>query len=86
MISTVNLAYYEKKDWDYFLSIIDDREVMPDEWDDWFKKYSNLKSFMILEGFFIKEVIIDVNELIDYCVERNIKIDGKARAQFVQLK
>ncbi len=85
-MSTVNLAYYEKKDWEYFLSIIDDREIMPDEWDEWFKQYSKLKTQLIMEGFFIREVTINISELIDYCIKKNIRIDGKSRSMFVQSK
>lgn len=35
MISPVNLAYYEKKDSGNLLSILDDREIMPDEYNVW---------------------------------------------------
>ena len=86
MISPVNLAYYEKKDWGYLLSIIDDREIMPEEWDDWFKQYTKLKAQLIAKGFFVREITINVSELIEYCNERKIKINGEARARFVQLK
>lgn len=86
MIKAVNVAYYEKQDWDYFLSTVEDRESMHDSWDDWFKAYSKLKSQLITEGFLVKEVSININELIDYCIDRKIKNDGKARSQFVQTK
>jgi len=86
MVKRVNIAYYEMKDWDYFLSIIEDRESMHDTWDDWFKAYSKLKTHLFSEGFSVKEVSININELIDYCIDRKIKNDGKARSQFVRTK
>ena len=86
MIKPVNIAYYEKKDWGYFLSIIADRESMHESWDDWYKAFSELKVKLISQGFIVREVIIDLNELTDYCIDRKIKNDGKARSQFVMTK
>jgi hypothetical protein len=86
MINTVNLAYYRKEDWDYFLSIIDDRENMHETWEEWFKAYTKLKVKLMSEGFFIKEVTVNIRELMAYCMTRNIKNDGAARSQFVQTK
>jgi len=86
MIKTVNIAYYEKKDWNYFLSIIEDKESMHDSWDDWHKAYLKTKTQLISEGFFVKVVSINIIELIDYCLDRKIKNDGKARSQFVMTK
>jgi hypothetical protein len=59
---------------------------MHNSWDDWFKAYSKLKTQLIKDGFFVKEVSININELINYCIDRKIKNDGKARSQFVQTK
>jgi hypothetical protein len=86
MTNNVNIAYYEKKDWEYFLSIIDDRESMHESWDDWFNAFSKLKAQLVADGFVVKEVPINITELIDYCRNRKIKNDGNARSQFVQTK
>jgi hypothetical protein len=86
MIRTVNIAYYEKKDWEYFLSIISDKENMHDSWDDWYKDFIKLKTNLVSNGFLVRDITININELIEYCNERNIKIDGKARSQYVQTK
>ena len=86
MIDTFNMAFINKKDWDYFLSIISDREKMPESWDDWYKNYMKLKLELVSHGFQVRDITIDFRDLINYCDERNIKIDGKARAQYVQSK
>ena len=80
------MAYYEKEDWEFFLSIVDDKENLHEKWEDWFKSYSNLKAHLISEGIVVRDIKININELVDYCLDRKIKIDGKARAQFVQTK
>jgi len=85
-MNRVNLAYYEKEDYDYFLSIIDDRENLHDTWEEWYKAFTKLKRTLISHGLNVKEVKIDLNELVAYCKENNVKNDGKARSQFVSLK
>ncbi len=85
-MNRVNLAYYEKEDYDYFLSIIDDRENLHDTWEEWYKAFMKLKRTLVSHGLIVKKVKIDLNELVAYCKENNVKNDGKARSQFVSLK
>lgn len=86
MINAVNIAYYEKKDWDYFLSIIDDRESMHNSWEEWYQSYLKTKAALISKGFFVKEIPINMHELIEFCAARKIPNNGKARSQFVMTK
>lgn len=79
----IKLAYYRKKDWERFINTIDDRESMHDTWNDWHKAYLEAKRDLIKQGFKVKEVEVDINELIIYCKVRGIKNDGDARSQFV---
>ena len=83
---TLNLAFYEKKDWAYFLSVADDRENLEDEWEDWFRTYLKFKLELIGQGFSVTDVIINVRELMEYCAKNNLKNDGSARSQFVASK
>ena len=82
----IKLAYYRKKDWKRFIKIIDDRESMHDTWKEWHKAFLKTKKDLILQGFEVTDIEIDLNELINYCKMRGIKNDGKARSQFVQTK
>jgi len=83
---TVKLAYYSKKDWEKFIGMIDDRQSMHDNWNDWHKAFLKTKSDLISQGFEVTDIEIDLNELTNYCKLRGIKNDGKARSQFVQTK
>ncbi|MDO1449116.1 hypothetical protein Q0590_26080 [Rhodocytophaga aerolata] len=86
MIKGVNLAYYEKKDWARFLEMIDDKGAMHEKWEDWYKEYQKVKKRLKEEGFAVREVKIDIDELYRYCQTRKIALDGKARSQFAQTK
>lgn len=82
----IKLAYYRKKDWRRFLKIIDDRENMHDTWVEWHKDFLKVKNELAAKGLEVIVVEIDLDELTNYCKQRGIKNDGKARSQFVQAK
>ncbi|GGK35540.1 hypothetical protein GCM10007962_32440 [Yeosuana aromativorans] len=79
----INLGYYRKKDWKKLLKIIDDRDAMHDSWEDWHKSYLNTKQSLISNGFTVNDFIVDLDKLKKYCSSRGLKIDGKARSQFI---
>jgi hypothetical protein len=79
----VNMAYYRKKDWKKFLKIIDDRNGMYEFWEDWHKSYSDAKRSLTSKGMIVNDYVVDLDKLKTYCKIRGLKIDGKARSQFV---
>lgn len=82
----IKLAYYRKKDWERFISLVDDREIMHHSWNDWKKAFEAAKRDFKKQGFEVVDVIVDLDELTEYCKIRGIKNDGRARSQFVQAK
>lgn len=82
----VKLAYYRKKDWKRLLDTIDDKESMHATWKEWHKSFLDGKNKLIKNGFEVKEVEVDIEELIAYCKFRGIKNDGEARSQYVTNK
>ena len=79
----MNLAYYRKKDWKKFLELIDDRESMHDTWKEWHKSYQKAKLGLTSQGLTVNDYVVDLNELKKYCSTRGLRIDGKARSQYV---
>lgn len=82
----IKLAYYRKEDWKRFIKISDDRDSMHSSWKEWHKAFIKLKKDFILQGFQVKVVEIDLDELIIYCQIKGVKNDGRTRSQFVQGK
>ena len=77
------MAYYRQKDWDLLLKSVDDPEDMHKTWEEWHKAFLKAKKGMIKEGFKVNEIIVDINDLVNYCIERKIINDGKARSAFI---
>jgi predicted ATPase len=82
----IKIAYYRKKDWNRFINMIDDKESMHDTWREWHKAFEKGKRDLINQGFEVEDVIVNLDELSEYCKLRGIKNDGKARSAFVQEK
>ena len=82
----IKLAYYRKKDWKRFVKIIDDRESMHDTWHDWHKAFEKTKLDLINQGFEVVDIIVNLDELTEYCKLLGIKNDGSTRSQFVQAR
>lgn len=86
MEKVVGLACYQKKDWDKFLELIDDKESMHDTWKEWNKAYLKTKENLTSQGLTVIDCVIDLVELETYCKLKGIKNDGKARSLFVSDK
>jgi len=79
----ISIAWYNKKDWLRLLEIIDDKESMPETWEEWHSSYLKVKMELISHGISVNDFVVDIDDLISYCVRLGIKNDGKARSQFV---
>lgn len=79
----VNMAFYRPEDWNRLLSIVDDREVFHETWEQWHQQYQTSKKHLQSQGLKVNDVIINLDELIRFCFQNGIKNDGKARSRFV---
>ncbi len=59
---------------------------MHDTWIDWHKAFEETKRDLINQGFEVVDIIVDLDELAEYCKLRGMKNDGSARSQFIQAK
>lgn len=83
MKQVVRMAAYSKTDYNYLLSIIDDKQDIPSSYEEWFEIHKLAKKELYDKGSRVREIKIDVDELIEYCELRNLKVDVKAIQQFV---
>ncbi|MEZ4949868.1 MAG: hypothetical protein R2879_04430 [Saprospiraceae bacterium] len=77
------MAYYLKKDWDRLMNSIVDRDSMHDTWEEWHAKYMETKKYMESQGCVVHDIIIDIDQLNDYCRRNGLANDGKTRSSYV---
>lgn len=66
--------------------MIDDRATMFDTWEEWYQAVQKQKSEYVRQGFEVKDIPINLDELQDYCRIEQLPNNGQTRAQFVQTK
>lgn len=86
MKQVVNLAFYKEEDWERFLESIDDRDKMHDTWHEWHESYIKVRNGLRAEGFKVRQIIIDIDELCQFCKGKGVKNTGQVRSEFVRRK
>lgn len=77
------MAFYRPEDWSRLLSIVDDKEVFHDTWEQWHQQYQSSKKQLESEGLIVNDVVVNIDDLISFCFQYGIKNVGKARSRFV---
>lgn len=82
----VAIPCYTEKAFEHLKSINEDAIDVFASWEEWHKSMEELEIQLQKHGIHIKEVYIDIDELIDYCRFNNVKNTARIRAQFALLK
>ncbi|MBT3423443.1 MAG: hypothetical protein HOD63_13205 [Bacteroidetes bacterium] len=79
------LPYYLPEQYKQLLQIVDDIDSFTENWEDWNKNFIEFKSEMDKKGIECKEVIVDVEELHNYCVLNQLE-NNKLNRELFALK
>lgn len=86
MESNIGVGEYRKEDYQEIFRISVDKDNMEDTWEKWkANKNRTIKKFQNM-GLKTVDIIVKPKELVNYCRENGLKINGKSRAQFVSFK
>lgn len=83
-MTTIQIGYYRKEDWDKFIEIIDDKDSVHSEWEDWNQAFLKTKKGLEKSGFKVIKKVVDLDQLIEYCKKKGLKNTGSSRSQFIQ--
>jgi hypothetical protein len=82
----LGVAWYRADQWQRFRTLASDRNALHESYAEWeasaIEKLRELRTL----GIVARAVLIDIDELVHWCRERKLAIDGAARAQFVAEK
>jgi len=82
-MSIVGVAWYQENDWPRIKTLFQDADQLHDSYAEWLKDTRKAIKQLEKEGCFAKQVVIDIDDLIAWCLVRGHKIDAKARTQYV---
>lgn len=86
METKIGVSEYRKEDYKEILKLSEDRNEMEQTWKKW--KANKIKAIKNFEKIGLKtvDIVVTPHELLKYCREKGIKINGKSRANFISYK
>lgn len=80
------VAWYSRAQWQLLKQVASDKNRLHDRYEEWCDEFdSALQGFDQVGMEYIK-IPIDVAELVQWCNENQMPIDGEARAKFTAVK
>jgi len=76
------VPFYLPEQYQTLLEIADDSDLLEKTWEEWFKKHFIFKEEMKKKGLLLKEVVIDIEELHNYCIMNNVSNTNATRSIF----
>jgi len=82
----IGIGEYRKKDYQEILKLSEDRQDMNATWEAWKKKRAEAINNFKKLGITTIDILVTPEELVNYCREKGLKINGAARAEYVRYK
>jgi hypothetical protein len=79
----IGVGWYRKEQWARLRSVSTDAKNLEPSYEDWLANAENALLNLHAEGADAVKVDVDVEELIRWCQEKKLPVDGKSRSAFV---
>ncbi|MEW6440006.1 MAG: hypothetical protein AB1640_03645 [bacterium] len=76
------MAWYSAEQWPLLRDVSVDRDVLEETHSEWLAFAEELFAALTEKGISAVKVPVDVNELVAWCRDRGLRVDGAARADF----
>ncbi|HPQ72188.1 MAG TPA: hypothetical protein PKW95_23910 [bacterium] len=81
--NVVGVGWYLPEQWDKLREISADRDDLEKTFDEWESYTQKAVAKLARTGVTVTKVLVDVEELRKWCLERGMVIDAVARSQFI---
>ena len=78
----VGVAWYTPEQWDRLRKISADADNMEDTYGEWKASAENALKTLSASGAVAQKVVVDVEELLNWCNSKDRAVDGAARSEF----
>jgi hypothetical protein len=82
----IGVGWYTPASYIELLAVSDDRSELSDSFEEWERHARKTLFVMRGEGHEPEQVFVNIAELVAWCRERKLPINGKSRADFVSNK
>lgn len=82
----LGISWYKPEDWARIKEISEDREALDDTYDEWRQNANQTIQELQATGRVVKRVNINPEELLFWCNEREIPVNGESRSSYVSAK
>jgi inorganic triphosphatase YgiF len=76
------ISWFHPEQWDRLIEISEDREALHDSYEEWRNDANKMIQQLKSSGQIVKKVKVNLDDLLTWCQEKEIPVNGKARAEF----
>lgn len=81
--AVVAIGYYRREEWERFLACADDRDKLENTREEWLVSFNKAFTNARASGINPKKVIVNLDELIEFCTKHGKKNDAETRSRFI---
>lgn len=78
----VGLVWYTRENYPRILDVMEDRDVLPDTFDDWQHRAEEGRKKLFSQGFAVLKVQLDADEFVAWCRARALHVDASSRSAY----
>jgi hypothetical protein len=82
----MGVAWYSRQQWGRLLEISSDWDELESTYDEWKTMAEENFSILVQQGYVLRKIDIDVEELLRWCKLQNRPVDGDTRTEFTVIK
>jgi hypothetical protein len=81
-ISVLAVPWYRREHYDRILAVMEDGHLLPASFDEWLERAEQLLKQAAHQGVIPVKAHVDPEPFVDWCRERNLRLDSNSRSQF----
>jgi predicted DsbA family dithiol-disulfide isomerase len=79
----IGIGVYRKQDYEEILKISEDKDNMEPTWEKWKANVERTQEELQNEGVSTVPILVTPKELVKFCREQGLPVNGAARAKFI---
>ena len=78
----MGFAWYKPDQWSLLLQVSSDRDDLESTYEEWLSNAEATLNQIKSKGIQIEKIMVDVSELVQWCKDHKVPINGKSRSSY----